>query len=1059
MLYYFPHKNFKQFTVLCQNRLAHRAYFIPFGKEKLLLSTDVLDERIKSDMITMLNGEWNFKYYEKISLLGNEFDTEKTVFDKVKVPSVWQCTGHEKPFYVNQKYQFPTKPPSIPNDCPVAVYTRNVKISGVKSRRVITFHGVASGFELYINGKYVGYSEGSHNAAEFDIASFLTEGDNEILVLVYKFTNGSYLECQDMFRSNGIFRDVYITHLEDDYLWDYEALTKKTADGYELVVYTKATTTVDVRLEENGKVIASGSIEGGEGKLVMSCQPIEWNAENPKLYDLIFIVKGKKPVYARQEIGFKDVKIKGRVFTLNGVAIKLKGVNHHDSSPINGYYMTNEELLKDALLMKQLNVNTVRTSHYPPDPMFIKIANKYGLYIIDEADIETHGTNFPTYRPNRISNNTKWRDRYWDRVFAMYMRDRSNPCVIMWSLGNEAGGWRNQDFCYAKLKRIGYMLPIHYEGAIRTPRVAYDVVSEMYPHIKRFDNIIKRKGLKKAFYEKPYFMCEYAHAMGVGPGSLAEYWSKIYQADYFMGGCIWEWCDHVAFHTDGKYAYTYGGDHGEFVHDKNFCVDGLVFPDRTPHTGAKCMQNVYAPLLFFKSKNGFEIFNSNAFTSSSAYEVQWSYLKEGKCIKEGKLNPEVEPMKTSVFDLDLGEISGDSFVIFKVFKEGKKVSQHQVVLSEQLPQIEKGEPAQFVANAINIDKGSVAFTAESGDVTLTYEKCKMPIDIDIQVMRAPFDNDMYVVKKWEKLGLDKVHFKLVSKEVGGGNTQLNLRYEGELNGNKAVVILNCKAYKNGVINLKSTLSFDKGDIDLPRFGLSFKIPDNFKNAMYYGMGEGESYSDITAQCAMGIYSLGVDEFDEKYIKPQETGNRIKVRWAEITDDNGFGLKIVADGDELNFKASKYSVSDLANAGHQEDLPQSNNTIIYVDGFMRGTGSSSCGMEPLDKYKKIMKSGGEYTFSFDIMPIKNAVKAEKTVKNEVETAKQDKNNPSKAVSATTKAAAKTSNNKDTKNAKAASKSEIAATKSPLKTTATKAKTTAKATSEKSAKAAKNTAEKV
>ena len=449
---YSVHRNLHtDFSIYEENKLEERSYFIPFSSVKKLAKTDYKNERYESDRVTMLSGEWDFAYYEKLSYVPEILDTDNMGFDKVTVPCTWQRTGYDQIAYINTRYPFPKKPPHIPADVAVGIYRKTVDIKNSSNRRTLSFLGVAGAVAVYVNGEYVGYSEGSHNTAEFDITAFLNNGKNEIVAVNYKWSNGSYLECQDMFRENGIFRDVFITEFAGSYINDFTLRSSKNSDGtYNLDI------SVDGCFEKNTKIeitsaekepVISTELLPEKGVSLLNLTVDEWTAETPNLCELtIVLYKDDKEIEAiRTYYGFKNVEIKGEVFLFNGKAIKFKGVNHHDTHMTKGYAMSLEDMELDIQLMKAYNCNAVRTSHYPPDPAFLTMCDMYGLYVVDEADIETHGfyaVPHTTYNPNRLSNDTRWTMHYLDRVKRMYGRDKNHPSITMWSLGNESGGYR-----------------------------------------------------------------------------------------------------------------------------------------------------------------------------------------------------------------------------------------------------------------------------------------------------------------------------------------------------------------------------------------------------------------------------------------------------------------------------------------------------------------------------------------------------------------------------------------------------------------------------------------
>lgn len=472
MIYNLKKDNYKNFNVYAENLLPPRSYFIPFSSKEELDETDIRTERYSSSRVAVLSGDWSFKYYSKVSEIPEEFNSDEEEMDTIPVPSMWQYTGYEKPYYVNQRYQFPVNPPDFPEDCPVGVYLKKFKIAEISGNFSLAFLGVAGSLDVFVNGKYVGYSEGSHNTAEFEITEFLEDGENEVAAVVHKWCNGTYIESQDMFRSNGIFRDVLIFRTGDNSIYDFEAKITYNEDGsYMLDVIPnfniKDEVTFTAQLKDGNKDFASKSLNlcpGKTDKITFDVLDVEeWNAEIPKLYDLYLIISKDDEVQEiiRKRIGFKHIDIRKNIFYFNNKRIKLLGVNHHDTTSKAGYVMTVSEMEKDVKIFKDYNVNCVRTSHYPPDPTFIDLCDEYGIYVVDEADIEAHGV-CEIHRPNLISNNLQWKEHYWDRVSRMYQRDKNHPSITMWSLGNEAGGYRCQDYCYKNLKELTN-IPIHYE--------------------------------------------------------------------------------------------------------------------------------------------------------------------------------------------------------------------------------------------------------------------------------------------------------------------------------------------------------------------------------------------------------------------------------------------------------------------------------------------------------------------------------------------------------------------------------------------------------------------
>ena len=1020
MFYNIIRDNYYTFKVFEQNKLAPRSYFIPFSNEKLADKTNILERRYKSDKVRCLNGVWDFKYYKSVKDLPTNFDTENIEFDQIPVPSCWQFLGYEPPFYTNIKYQFKANPPNVPTDkvagtygedingkeyvCgkeqynSVGVYRTFVDIESLDKKFIISFLGVASNLELHVNGKYVGYSEGSHNTAEFFLNKYLVQGKNEIVVVVYKWCNGSYLEDQDMFRNNGIFRDVLLFESDLTYIHDFDFFINKTPNGlYDVILsidienYDGAKIEVKL-LDPKGKVVVSKTADASAYTKIMfdKLDVIEWNAEVPSLYVLKLILKRDNQVIecVRKEVGFKTVSIDGRTLLFNGKPVKIKGVNHHDTHPKKGYVLTAEEIYLDMKICKDYNMNAVRTSHYPPDPVLLEIADQIGLYVIDEADIETHGV-FPR---GKISNNLKWKNHYWDRVKRMYMRDKNSPSVIMWSLGNEAGGIKCQDYCYAELKKLT-LIPIYYERAIAYKQGGYDVVGGMYLSPILISKLAENKlvnhyeAKKYKYKDKPYFLCEFVHAMGTGPGSIQEYMDAFYKYDALVGGCVWEMIDHAVYNENAKYKYTYGGDHGEYTHDGNFCVDGLFFPDRTPHTSALAIKNAFRPLTAEFIKPGIVKFtNHNRFKNTSYLKIKGVMLIEGEPSFEVEFPSDIEPMSSKEYNINIDIHSGDIVLHIDYFDKDKIVATEELRINETLSQIQLSNGKDIVVTEkdtfilINFDNGELIFNKTLGCIS-SYKVGDINYLVDkplkqnqkgnfyTNIYRAPIDNDMYVKKKWMKLGYDETSFIVKKCVVTSDKTEVKIKTEKNLVNAKGrtlfKVIENTIVESNGVITLSTELiKVHLSNETLPRFGRTIELKEEFNEIYYYGCGPYENYPDFKCQSRLGLYKLKVEDFMFHYIKPQESGNRTDVRYASVKNEKGQGLMFLALEKPFNLGAKKISDEALAKIRHREDLVFDDVSYISIDGEMCGVGSNSCGPRPLKKY---LLKDRKYKFAFKIIP--------------------------------------------------------------------------------------------
>lgn len=985
--------NFCDFSKFRENIMIPRSYFIPFANLDELAKTDIRNERYLSSRVECLSGEWDFVYYSNCKMLDNFFDTEKIKFDKVNVPSMWQYTGYEKPYYVNTRYQFKPNPPHIPKDCPVGIYRRFIDIDNLDLNYTLAFLGVAGSLELFCNGKYVGYSEGSHNTAEFELNDFLVKGKNEIVVQNHKWTNSTYLEAQDMFRSNGIFRDVLLYKTGNNSIYDFEAkISFGSSFSLDFLPSLKISDdcVLSVSLYDDGELVSSKSVNVSPSNIEKisfnNLDVHEWSAECPYLYDLVIILSKGEDVLevVRKNIGFKNVEIIGNKFLFNNEPIKLLGVNHHDTNAKTGYVMSVEDMELDVSLVKQYNANCIRTSHYPPDPTFLDLCDEYGIYVIDEADIETHGCETELHKPGACSHNKDWQQHYWDRVYRMYARDKNHPSITMWSLGNESHGYLNQDYCYDELKKLS-PLPIHYEGVCRTPRFAYDVISHMYAWPNMCEKIAKGKLPK--YRKKPFFLCEYAHAMGVGAGELERYVKCFYSSENMLGGCIWEFADHAVYHENEKVKYTYGGDHGEEKHDGNFCMDGLFFPDRTPHSGAKQMKNCYRPVRCRKiADNRYEFFNHNYFENAT-FTVKYIYFTNGVETYSSTFDINVAPQSSQVYEINSLELEKDNHnsVVFEYFTGDFLIASEQIILSEGKLNADIKCDGKITVKPsenklyITFDNGSMIFDKSTGFITsYIYKNHEMINSFPLgdfkgfapAFYRAPLDNDRNICKYWHTMGLQNT-----SNICKGSNFTDN--------GSNVVITTNIKSIATRVLPVANTqikyTIYPNGNILvdvnclgggavklLPRFGVMLEMPKEYENIKYFGLGEDVNLPDYKEHTINKIYQTTVDKLKEDYIKPQESATRCDVRFAEITNASGFGLRFEAVNKPFIFSASHYTSNQWAKAMHRDDLVDLPTTCVNIDTSVLGAGSNACGPLP-DKKDRVGSLSGK-KLSFVVKPI-------------------------------------------------------------------------------------------
>ena len=951
MKYRLNQTNYHDFGVFEQGKLPGRSYFIPYPDRREAEAVAPKEKRYRSEKVLCLNGVWDFKFYPRPAELPGTLDTDALAFDTIDVPACWQFRGYDRPFYVNIRYQFPFKPPVIPTTekvgrvftwmgCDqaisprwitpkdeynfVGVYRRFLDIEDDTKHAVISFLGVASCLDLYLNGEYIGYSEGAHNTAEFDLSGRLKKGQNELVAVVHRWCTGTYLESQDMFRNNGIFRDVLLRLSEKTDFWDINAVTEKKGERYALTLSAETLGETEVTFRFGNQSATVPTKDRKAAHTFENLKVSEWNAEAPTLYDVYFETATS---CVKERIGFKTVEIRGDVFLVNGRKIKFKGVNHHDTSPSNGYTMTPDEIERDLDLCKAFNIDTVRTSHYPPDPLLLELADEKGIYIVDENDLETHGTWShqipPTY--NTISHDPRWQPRYLDRIKRLYERDKlhANTAIVMWSLGNEAGGFHNTD-AMADFLHAHSALPVHYESAVHCKRIAYDVGSEMYPSVQMVHDVGEHCRKQKELNDRPYFLCEYAHAMGVGPGNTEAYWQEIYRYDNLMGGCVWEMVDHAILHEGGS--YTYGGDHGEWEHDKNFCVDGMFYPDRTPSVGAKIIRFIYRPIrVSHVAGDTFEVFNTTAFSEGARYLLRF-------CWNDGtvtELKADAAPLtKKNVTVKGGNAVDGNLSVIVTAVDTvtGQTVSDEQIVIAQAVPTAPETTalPAGFA-----VENGRISFRLPNGKVLKTAPEGTL-------LYRAATDNDTNLFFANTMKPYAAQTEELVSCE----KTDKGCKVVTKLANKKAKFLVTdtYEGVEDGVL-VTSRLHCVSGKGIVPRFGKSFELDESFDEVRYHGR-VGETYCDMRDQFVIGDVACRVADMTEPNIKPQESGNRMDCTEASLSDGS-CEVSFTAVDKPFELGVKPYTDRALFTMKHREDEKRTG-TYVTVQAFQQGIGTGACG---------------------------------------------------------------------------------------------------------------------
>ena len=988
---------YENLSVLHENTMPARAYYIPASRRM----DNLVEHREESDRMQLLNGTWKFQYFNSIydiqdSFFEKNYDTEN--FDEIQVPSVWQMAGYDTHQYTNIRYPFPFDPPYVPQDIPCGAYVHTFEYSRDEKapKSFLNFEGVDSCFYVWINGSYIGYSQVSHMTSEFDVTDVLQDGTNTVAVLVMKWCDGSYLEDQDKFRMSGIFRDVYILKRPKQAISDYHIKTRIEDMLAKVEIEMKFYSPLNVKIsieDRNGAVVALGSI-AEEGTAVLEiASPELWNTENPYLYKLILETENEVIV---DHIALRKIEIKDQVIYLNGQKIKFRGVNRHDSDPVTGFTINPEQITTDLTLMKQHNFNAIRSSHYPNAPFFYEMCDKYGFMVIDEADIEAHGP-FMIYRKEdtdynrfkrwneKIADDPVWEEAIVDRVKLMVERDKNRFCIVMWSMGNESAYGCNFEKALEWTKNFDPDRITQYESArYRNYDETYDysnldVYSRMYPALSEIQEYLDKDG------SKPFLLVEYCHSMGNGPGDFEDYFQMIQDNDKMCGGFVWEWCDHAIAHgtaENGKTIYAYGGDHGEEIHDGNFCMDGLVYPDRTVHTGLLEYKNVYRParvISYNKESGELVLHNYMDFDDLKDYvKISYELTQDGLVISkgilpefsvaphgEGKTNlkinvPEngkcylklIYHLKKELPLLDKDHILG--FDEIEVSKEDTKCK----LAEKWIPKTVVDSELQVNENdtQIHIKGREFAYTIDKRTALFTEMKFAgreyLNHPMELNIWRAPTDNDMYIKSEWKKAHYDKAYTRAYTTEVVQGKHGVKITSHASVVAETVQKILDVtitwKIEAAGKIDADIAVTKDDEFPDLPRFGVRMFLDKKLSAARYFGMGPQESYCDKHQAASHGLYQANVDDLHEDYIRPQENGSHYDCEYVEL---NNSRYGIVASAEKaFSFNASYYTQEELEKKTHNYELTESDSVVFCVDYALNGIGSNSCGPVVLEQYR-------------------------------------------------------------------------------------------------------------
>ncbi len=996
-------------TIFGQNKEPAYATSVPYASFEQATIND------SSPFVQSLNGSWKFHWVPKpadrpINFFQPNYDV--STWDEIPVPGNWQLYGYGIPIYVNVTYPFgEVNPPFIPNDNnPVGSYRTEFLIPDDWDERQILIHfgGVKSAFYIWVNGKKVGYSQGSMTPAEFNISKYLQEGTNILAVEVYRWSDGSYMEDQDMWRLSGIFRDVYLYSASSVHIQDFHTVTDLDESYRDATFAVSASIrnlsanktkflSIDVTLLDGSKNIITQTADSllflpADTSLQIELtevipNPEKWSAEIPNLYQLILELKnhdGEILDIRECKVGFREVEIREKQLFINGRPVLLKGVNRHEHDPVHGRHIPKETMLRDIQLMKEFNINTVRTSHYPNDPYWYELCDKYGIYVVDEANIESHGASslLPASDPD-------WTAASLDRINSMIKRDRNHPSVIIWSLGNEAGHGDNFRIMADFIRETDLTRPIHYESDNKVT----DIYSRMYPSV---DDIVKYAEGKQ---ERPYFICEYAHAMGNSVGNLKEYWDAIEKYDILIGGCIWDWVDQGLSETDenGVNYYTYGGDYGPkgTPSDGHFCLDGLIMPDRTISPAMWEVKKIYQYVKIEPEgiSNGLiRITNNYHFRNLNDFNINWEIIKDGKIIEDGTL-PELNlpPGETVLISIPIQMIEyyTSSEYFFNIRFAEQMFDSQVTIASEQLriPTKSKSLPLldtesirqihiQHSGSQIQLSNDHFLFDVDtiSGIISAYSFKGQKIISDNggpkLNVYRAPIDNDIKIKDAWNNIGLDNLDTKLESFELNRLSPtiiQVSTQHLYTAK-NGAGFRHDCtySVFGNGDVKVDNQI-FPFGNLpDLPRLGVIMSIPSNYESVQFYGRGPFENYPDRKTGADINRYTLAVDDLYFPYIKPQDNGSRQDARWVAFSNPiSGFIVK--NEGQPFAFSALPYSAEDLEITTHTNKLKPKSTIFLTIDAQQRGVGNGSCGPDALIIYKVFPNS---VSFNYSLRPIKN-----------------------------------------------------------------------------------------
>ncbi|TLS76158.1 beta-galactosidase subunit alpha [Photobacterium damselae] len=999
--------NWENFLHLHENRMAPRAYFFSYDSVQSAKSF----QRELSNRFMLLSGQWTFNFFTNPLLVPEEFYSQKmTDWGHITVPNMWQMEGHGDLQYTDEGFPFPIDVPFVPTDNPTGAYQRTFTLGEQwnDKQTIIKFDGVETYFELYVNGQYVGCSKGSRLTAEFDISAYVQQGENLLSVRVMQWADSTYIEDQDMWWTAGIFRDVYLVgkeavHVQDftvrtDFADDYQSATLSCSVELENLTHAVATGyQLEYSLQDNGVEVAQGNCSIDDIDANRQVQfaidmnnPQQWNAENPYLYQLFITLKNSQGQILEvipQRVGFRDIKVRDGLFYINNQYVMLHGVNRHDNDHLKGRAVGMDRVEKDLILMKQHNINSVRTAHYPNDPRFYELCDIYGLFVMAETDVETHG--FANVGDlSRITNDAAWEAVFVDRAERHVHAQKNHPSIIMWSLGNESGYGCNIRSMYAATKAIDDTRLVHYEED-RDAEVV-DVISTMYSRAQLMNYFGEHP------HEKPRIICEYAHAMGNGPGGLTEYQNVFYAHDHIQGHYVWEWCDHgiLARDENGEEFYKYGGDYGDYPNNYNFCMDGLIFPDQTPGPGLKEYKQVIAPVKIRAvdgSNNRFIIENKLWFSDLNDYTITADVRAEGETLRTVQFKVEdLAANSAREITLDLPELDErETFVNFTVRKDSRTLysaANHDIAVYQfQLKENTAIAPVFVNHNAteLNVAESRLDYTITGHNFALTFSKVNGKLtswlingeELIQSEPRLNFFKPMIDNHKQEYEGLwQPAHLQIMQEHFRTLNVET---LDGKVVINTTSIIappvfdFGMRCHYCYQINAEGQLNIELrgeryGDYPhvIPVIGLDLGINGDFDQVKYYGRGPEENYQDSQQANMIDVYQTNVADMFVNYPFPQNNGNRQHVRWAALTNRHGTGL-LVKPQQDINFSAWFCTNENLHAAQHTIELEKSGYITLNLDHQVMGLGSNSWGSEVLDSYRVYMDT---FCYGLTLMPL-------------------------------------------------------------------------------------------